>query len=189
MRCADSLAVTTALPMIWRRSAKASTPPGAPSICGVPSRTVARYRADPLNARRTERLRRARSIRCPHAERDPSNLAPGDYYHGVHMLDHHIEVFESQTDEILLTSQTWRELSQRRVFILKIAQKIHAKLCAEPVECKRRRFAGWPRRSSVPGPCPRNFPPKRRVYSDENNAVRRSPISLWDWGQSECERS
>src|SRR5262249_41653609 len=31
------------------------------------------------------------------------NLAPSDYYHAVHMLDHHIEVFESQTDEILLT--------------------------------------------------------------------------------------
>jgi len=31
------------------------------------------------------------------------NLAPGDYYHAVHMLDHHIEVFESQTDENLLT--------------------------------------------------------------------------------------
>jgi len=31
------------------------------------------------------------------------NLAPGDYYHAVHMLAHHIEVFESQTDEILLT--------------------------------------------------------------------------------------
>ncbi len=31
------------------------------------------------------------------------NLAPGDYYHAVHLLDHHIEVFECQTDEILLT--------------------------------------------------------------------------------------
>jgi hypothetical protein len=31
------------------------------------------------------------------------NLAPGDYYHAVHTLDHQIEVFESQTDEILLT--------------------------------------------------------------------------------------
>jgi hypothetical protein len=31
------------------------------------------------------------------------NLAPGDYYHAAHMLEYHIEVFESQTDEILLT--------------------------------------------------------------------------------------
>jgi hypothetical protein len=31
------------------------------------------------------------------------NLAPGDYYHAVPMLDHHIEIFEGQTDEILLT--------------------------------------------------------------------------------------
>jgi len=31
------------------------------------------------------------------------NLAPGDYYHAMYMLHHHIEVFESQTDEILLT--------------------------------------------------------------------------------------
>jgi hypothetical protein len=31
------------------------------------------------------------------------NLAPGDYYHAAHLLEHHIELFESQTDEILLT--------------------------------------------------------------------------------------
>jgi len=31
------------------------------------------------------------------------NLAPGDYYHAAHLLKHHIEVFERQTDEILLT--------------------------------------------------------------------------------------
>jgi hypothetical protein len=31
------------------------------------------------------------------------NLAPGDYYHAVYLLNHHIQVFESQTDEILLT--------------------------------------------------------------------------------------
>jgi hypothetical protein len=31
------------------------------------------------------------------------NLAPGDYYHSVHLLKHQIEVFESQADEILLT--------------------------------------------------------------------------------------
>jgi hypothetical protein len=31
------------------------------------------------------------------------NLAPGDYYHAAHLLEHHIEVFESQTSEILLT--------------------------------------------------------------------------------------
>jgi hypothetical protein len=31
------------------------------------------------------------------------NLAPSDYYHAVRLLEHHIEIFESQTDEILLT--------------------------------------------------------------------------------------
>ena len=31
------------------------------------------------------------------------NLAPGDCYHAVRLLEHHIEIFESQTDEIFLT--------------------------------------------------------------------------------------